>query len=197
MLSSHMKKKDADFTPPAMLMYPSPEIILFMKYYNGIIQSSLVVVVAPCVGVGFRVFGGLVCAAAVDIIAMMMVQVRRVLNVGYVHGGNSENDFGPLNPNLTFEHKFENGHLTVGRYKKALTIKGMCKSGKWKAISTEGKIVMESFKTLFKKVRPSEERYKTHPLPNHRNNPQPSFQPFSRFASLIAVRRDWAHLLFH
>ena len=41
--------------------------------------------------------------------------------------------------------------MTIGRFKKSLTKKGMGKSGKWKADSKEGKIVMASFDTLFKK----------------------------------------------
>lgn len=142
LLNARMKKKNADFTPSAVLMFPAPEIILFMMYYNGIVQSSLVVVVVPCVGPFFRVLGGLVCASIIAVIAMMMMQIRSILSDGHVHGGKSKNDFGSLNPHLTFEHKFENGHLTVGRYKKALTMKGMGKSGKWKAGDTVGKIAM-------------------------------------------------------
>ena len=69
------------------------------------------------------------CASVIAVIATMMYYIRLALSDGHVHGGKSNNDFGPLNPHLTFEHKFENGHLIVGRYKKALTMKGMDKSG--------------------------------------------------------------------
>ena len=33
------KEPNMDFTPPAMLSFPAPEIILFFMYYNGVLQA--------------------------------------------------------------------------------------------------------------------------------------------------------------
>ncbi|GMH85271.1 hypothetical protein TrVE_jg13630 [Triparma verrucosa] len=148
-LENHMKKKNPNFTPPSMILFPAPEIILFVMYYNGILQSALVIVVAPCVGAGWRVFGALVCCGVVLVVAAMLQQIHSMLEEGNVHGGKCGQ--AATNPHFEFVHKFENGDKTVRRFKQALTVKGMGKSGKWIAKSDKGKVAKASFNTLFKK----------------------------------------------
>jgi len=149
------KKKVPDFEPPAVLNFPAPGIILFMMYYNGTLQSSLVIMVAPCVGSGWRAFGGLVCAGIIGVIILLMMRMRRFHAGGHVHGGksgfNSEKGSSDVNSHFEFEHKYENGHKTVGRFKRALTQEGMGKNGNWKPKSDETKTTMASLDTLFKK----------------------------------------------
>jgi hypothetical protein len=118
-------------------------------YYNGILQSALVIVVAPCVGAGWRVFGALVCCGVVLVVAAMLQQIHSMLEEGNVHGGKCGQ--AATNTHFEFAHKFENGDKTVRRYKQALTVKGMGKSGKWIAKSDKGKVAKASFGTLFKK----------------------------------------------
>jgi hypothetical protein len=105
LLDKHMRKKNPDFTPPSMLMFPAPEIILFIMYYNGILQTSLIIVVAPCVSAGWRAFGALVCAGVVGAIVLMMIKIRGILSKGHVHAGEVKGVAGGVNPHVEFEHK--------------------------------------------------------------------------------------------